>query len=720
MKEKGIGCLEERYGKREAVFVLLIFFILLIPMKVQALPPMPTVDEEQRVIYANGFSLLLRPGRAEQTRVEYKTAEGHNELLDLEEDAPGVQHEKNLREWRIYGGARDEEVDSTNIFVQRAFVKEIYGGGDGGSVRGNTQIIFQGGSVKYLYGGGRGCVVKGDSRLIIEDILHAAVTEEMNGGDSADGEVGGKRLGYLQRTDRFDLLIKVNKASFTGLLISEKEKGGLRWRAMGEALLPKDETRFGGRSLSLKKGQILEVPEKGSLILEGSLTGSGTMIVNGELVAGGGSLGREMDLRYTNPTAADIEWETGGFVYTGEKIEPDFSFKSRKFEGVRGEFLCDSRGYKKEYLNNEKAGTAVLLLTKEGESCVIRKEFEIHKALTEFENSEGEQGLSSFNGDLPTLRFTYGDKITVKLKAIPSGRRGAAYSPPARNQLAVFVQKEDQLIQISEAQEALPGEAVQLICDTVKKELEIGRNRLAVKYIGTENMTDHQEEIEIELARKPLIARTDLRSSSSSKVYDGTGEFSDVELVLTGVLEGDFVSATANGRVADTSVGTHEFLISEAVLLKGESAAYYSLGKDRVSGKVRIVSAQPSPKIPVPTPPAEPSPEDPQEPSEEPETIDWISPENISADKVWQVRFNLPLDPETLTEENVRIEDAEGEGRFVPRTLEISEDRKSIRICPVRPFSHGGAYRLQVQRLRSEDGRRLIKNVRMLFRISAQ
>ncbi|MDO4720246.1 MAG: hypothetical protein Q4A78_06255 [Peptostreptococcaceae bacterium] len=586
---------KRRRGFCRAAGFVLFMLLTLLPLSSQALTDKPIVDAEHKVIYAKGFPLRLTWGGGDKTRVEYQKSENNHVALDLEPETPEMDDTKNLREWTIYGGAKEEDVSSTSIFVEKGFVKAIYGGGDKGDVQGDTQIIFREGTVKYLYGGGKNGDVKGDARIIVEEVSTLSITEKMDGGGE-HGRVEGKRLGYLQRNPKQDSLIKVAEDSFSGILLAEKEGQSLHWRTIGDASLPKDETRQRAKSLRIREVDRLMIPEGSSLTLEGNLEVNGTMTLNGTVDVAGKSVKGSGRFFYSDLTPEDIEIEESPIFYTGKGIEPRYTFRDRKVEGIGKPFRCDwseTGGFKVEYRNNVNVGTATMTLKKEGGTALVSRDFEIQKSKAGFRSHYGIENIHTFNKGQKTSDFTYGDQITVKFTLETSAlRRGAAVPFFQPNQVALFLKEGDQYLQISEAVEAGFGQEIELVHDTKDKQLQKGENDVYVKYEGTDNAEGHEEKVKIILHPLPLRARVISNSPSSSKIYDRTTGFENVVLELIGELDEDEdeISAAVDGDAEDFSAGSDwRFIPSEdPVLDGGDIAQFYSLEKGNVTGTVTI------------------------------------------------------------------------------------------------------------------------------------
>ena len=95
------------------------------------------------------------------------------------------------------------------------------------------------------------------------------------------------------------------------------------------------------------------------------------------------------------------------------------------------------------------------------------------------------------------------------------------------------------------------------------------------------------KEGKLEVAARVLSAEV---VSGTTKTYDGSVDFSGVELELGNARPGDDVSATADGSVVDSAVGTKGFTAT-AVHLTGLSASNYTLAPGSVTGTASITKA---------------------------------------------------------------------------------------------------------------------------------
>lgn len=217
--------------------------------------------------------------------------------------------------------------------------------------------------------------------------------------------------------------------------------------------------------------------------------------------------------------------------------------------------------------------------------------FTITKSTTEFTGD-----VKTYNGDMETNTFTYGDAITVKVTPKATGTSPAtnglqamrSFSVPIANQMALFVGN----TQITEPVDATDG-VYTMTYNTKAKDLVIGSNTITAKYVGNSNMANYSDTVTITLNKKTITsAVVNTSDVSASKEYGGTNNFTGVSLItLTGVESGDTVSATANGTVTDVNMGTDKAFTATSVTLDGDHKDYYSLDNSAVSGTVSITQA---------------------------------------------------------------------------------------------------------------------------------
>ena len=90
---------------------------------------------------------------------------------------------------------------------------------------------------------------------------------------------------------------------------------------------------------------------------------------------------------------------------------------------------------------------------------------------------------------------------------------------------------------------------------------------------------------------------------------------------------------------------------------------------------------------------------------------------NVAADKVWTVKFNTPVDPQTIKEKNIYITDEAG--TKIPLVYYYPEQgsETSIQLSPVKDYLSGKNYTLWVKGVKSKTGKVLKQYTKMEFGI---
>ncbi|WP_227938686.1 hypothetical protein [Alkalihalobacillus deserti] len=103
-----------------------------------------------------------------------------------------------------------------------------------------------------------------------------------------------------------------------------------------------------------------------------------------------------------------------------------------------------------------------------------------------------------------------------------------------------------------------------------------------------------------------------------------------------------------------------------------------------------------------------------EEPVAEYEFKSWESKFDVDVNKVWQVEYNLALDPSTIIEQNIYITDEEG--NIVP--IDRTTSHSAVQLAPVNAYEQGKTYILWIKDIKAKNGRLLQENVKMEFTIS--
>ena len=207
-----------------------------------------------------------------------------------------------------------------------------------------------------------------------------------------------------------------------------------------------------------------------------------------------------------------------------------------------------------------------------------------------------------------TNAFAYGDTITVKATLTAKEEKqeqGVSnilrfFMEPAENQAALYVRTDKGDTQLTEPQTVTSGQELTFTYATTNKGLSIGNNTLVVKYVGDGNMKDAETpEKVIALGQKQI---TPYVEGTFEKIYDGSTavENGDSKLSLSGVENGDTVSATASFAYADQNAGTDITIRVTGIILQGEDKDYYKLEKTSLT-TTGIIKQASAPTITYPT-----------------------------------------------------------------------------------------------------------------------
>lgn len=93
--------------------------------------------------------------------------------------------------------------------------------------------------------------------------------------------------------------------------------------------------------------------------------------------------------------------------------------------------------------------------------------------------------------------------------------------------------------------------------------------------------------------------------------------------------------------------------------------------------------------------------------------FNWHKQYNVENDKVWNITFNIVVDEETINEETVYVEDANGKRIDVKVDM---KDGKTIFVTPVKLYESGKEYNLVItDEIKGKSGKAMMETVRMPF-----
>lgn len=88
------------------------------------------------------------------------------------------------------------------------------------------------------------------------------------------------------------------------------------------------------------------------------------------------------------------------------------------------------------------------------------------------------------------------------------------------------------------------------------------------------------------------------------------------------------------------------------------------------------------------------------------------SKSDVPVDKVWTVKFNLPIDKNTIKEKNIYVTDSNG---TIITMLYIQGEDNKVYLSPTKDYVRGGKYTLWIKDLSGQKGQKLKKFVKMDF-----
>ena len=165
--------------------------------------------------------------------------------------------------------------------------------------------------------------------------------------------------------------------------------------------------------------------------------------------------------------------------------------------------------------------------------------------------------------------LTYGDELEITVT--PSIAAANALTT-AQNTVELINANGDVLAMATQPDE---NNTYTLTYDTKNQDLSIGDNTLTVSFGGSGSLNASTAEVMVNLEKKVVNATL---GGVTTKTYDGTTAAPNgLTLALTGVLEGDKVTATGTVAYNTSDVGTGKTITASDIKLTGDDAAYYTL-----------------------------------------------------------------------------------------------------------------------------------------------
>lgn len=93
--------------------------------------------------------------------------------------------------------------------------------------------------------------------------------------------------------------------------------------------------------------------------------------------------------------------------------------------------------------------------------------------------------------------------------------------------------------------------------------------------------------------------------------------------------------------------------------------------------------------------------------------IEFPAQHNVPLDKDWSIKFNRPVDTQTVLDLTVYIKDENN--KYVPATISFSDDKRTVVLTPNQPYLPGTQHKLFVDSVSSEDSQPLAESVQKEF-----
>lgn len=179
---------------------------------------------------------------------------------------------------------------------------------------------------------------------------------------------------------------------------------------------------------------------------------------------------------------------------------------------------------------------------------------------------------------------TYGETLTITVT--PSIKEQTATNALTTAQNTVELYNGDELL--AQTSESVNG-VYTLTCDTKNKGLTPGQNALTVSFGGSGSLNPSTATVTVMLEKKDVDATLD---GTASKTYDGTTAApAGLTIELTGVLEGDDVTAAGTIAYDTKDVGNNKRITASDLTLTGADAGYYNLTSDDIEERTGSITA---------------------------------------------------------------------------------------------------------------------------------
>ncbi len=256
---------------------------------------LPTVDQRNRNIYANGSALII-DGTSNTSTTIYVDV-NRNGVLDPEDqslktlgitDAPadGFNFSSGMG-WTVYGGCHNDDLEgNTQITLRGGYVGSLYGGGqadtdgDSANVSGSASIQADGGEVWGIYGGGYANAEHTTANI-------GGSTSISIGGAKAGTIFGG---GYARYADAEANVAGIAAVTVTGGQVTSSLYGG-GTTAFGTATVGKSTVHISGGTVTSTLNGICGGGMAYNGAANANVTGAATVSISGNAAVNGNVYG---------------------------------------------------------------------------------------------------------------------------------------------------------------------------------------------------------------------------------------------------------------------------------------------------------------------------------------------------------------------------------------------------------------------------------------------
>lgn len=94
----------------------------------------------------------------------------------------------------------------------------------------------------------------------------------------------------------------------------------------------------------------------------------------------------------------------------------------------------------------------------------------------------------------------------------------------------------------------------------------------------------------------------------------------------------------------------------------------------------------------------------------------WEYRQGITTDKIWNIKFTLPIDENTVNNDHIYITDKYDEKVDILIELNVEEDRKTVKVTPIKEYQKSHTYNFYINKgIKSTSGKGLNKGIRIRF-----